>query len=363
MRLGQAKLQTADGSVKHFSKMAFARKDVRPLWFSVPREFADMLSERSDAPLLAALIPAMRRGGNLHVRGPLTDELYYAVAGEFQDLLLNLLPRLRRVNILPEELLPADQARPQGVATGFSAGVDSWQVLAEYYFRENIPDSRRVTHLLYNNLGSHGRGGSEVYLKRLESVRTVAEEIGLPLIPVDTNLADLYGGMMFRRTHTPRNASVAVLLGGGLGQFYYASAYHVKDVGVKRLGKQDGIAKADPIALPALSTNTLTLRSVGGPYGRVAKTLQMAEVELSQRFLDVCISPRGDYQNCTRCWKCRRTALTLDIAGLLPRYEKVFDLDHWQQSRAWAWRWAQRQRDSLLEKEVVAFGQKHEYAP
>lgn len=362
MRLGQVSLRTTTDAVTHFSKIAYGRKDVRPLWFSVPKEYGELVSSRSDAALLASLIPAMRRGGDLHVRGTLTDEFYYALSGEFQEMLLVLLSKLKRVRILPEDLAPVEGGA-QGVATGFSAGVDSWQVLAEYFVRDAVPDSLRVTHLLYNNLGSHGRGGNEVFRRRLASIRQAGAELGLPVIPVDTNMADLYPKMKFSRTHTPRNASVALLLSAGVRRFYYASAYHLQHVAGKSLGANGGIAKADPITLPALSTTGLQLQSVGGPYTRVEKTLQMAEVEPSHRYLDVCIAPRGEYRNCTRCWKCRRTALTLDIAGVLPQYESVFDLQYWGRSRRWAWEWAKQEKDSLLEQEVVAFGQKNGYAP
>lgn len=45
--------------------------------------------------------------------------------------------------------------------------------------RDAAPDSLRVTHLLYNNLGSHGRGGDEVFQRRLASIRQAGAEVGL----------------------------------------------------------------------------------------------------------------------------------------------------------------------------------------
>jgi len=65
--------------------------------------------------------------------------------------------------------------------------------------------------------------------------------------------------------------------------------------------------------------------SIGGEYTRVEKTKIVANIPESYNSLDVCLSARADGSNCSRCFKCMRTQLTLDIADCKQLYDGVFD--------------------------------------
>jgi hypothetical protein len=88
---------------------------------------------------------------------------------------------------------------------------------------------------------------------------------------------------------------------------------------------------ADPILLPALSTENVALAPTGAEFSRVEKTRRIAGQELVQRHLDVCIMEAG--LNCSRCEKCLRTLLTLEILGHLNDYGERFDLDTYRRFR------------------------------
>ena len=90
--------------------------------------------------------------------------------------------------------------------------------------------------------------------------------------------------------------------------------------------------RSDTIALPLLSPETLDMVSSGSQYTRVEKTLKVAGIEESYRFLDVCTAD-SRITNCSSCFKCKRTMLTLEIAGALGRYSEVFDLDTYKKIR------------------------------
>lgn len=71
-----------------------------------------------------------------------------------------------------------------------------------------------------------------------------------------------------------------------------------------------------------LSTEATDSISTGSQYTRAAKTAQVAEIEPSYRHLDICVEPgtsRSGFRNCSRCWKCARTMVTLEALGKLDR--------------------------------------------
>lgn len=302
--------------------------DHQALWYCLDPNYGSLISSRSDALLAALLIPAMARGEDIHLEGSLSERIYYNLSGPYQHLLRHIIPSLHFIQIYPADLQTAGSPA-RGVATGFSAGIDSFSVLADHYYSDPVPGFR-ITHLLYNNVGSHGSGGEALFRKRYERLKPVAEKIGLPFVAVNSNLKDFYEGFSFEQTHTIRNASVALLLQQGIGRFMYGSAYSYDKVFI---GQTTSMAYSDAITLPLLSTHTLDAFSAGSEYTRVEKTLRVANIEDSYGSLDVCSSSRVKSGNCSRCSKCLRTLLTLEVAGYLDRYQAVFDLDLYRQIR------------------------------
>ena len=58
---------------------------------------------------------------------------------------------------------------------------------------------------------------------------------------------------------------------------------------------------------------------------RVEKTALVATYEPSRRYLNVCVDSAFEGRNCSVCFKCRRTMLTLELLGLDHLYGQVFD--------------------------------------
>ena len=156
-----------------------------PLWYAIPKRHAHLLSALCDGPLVGLLIPAMAKGEDIHVQGPLSERLYQNIAKPYQVLLRKMIPSLHLINIIPRELVRHTD-RPDGVATGFSAGVDSFSVVADYYLSD-VPASLRLTHLLFNNVGSHGPAGERLFERRYHQVAMTADQLGLPLIKINSN--------------------------------------------------------------------------------------------------------------------------------------------------------------------------------
>lgn len=296
---------------------------IRSLWFSLPLEAAPLLNARADAALVALLMPAMAAGSDIIVEGPVTSELAWNLRGDVQEVVRRVRPELSMVDIEVRHPLATEDGG-SGVATGYSAGIDSYATLARHHYSADVPEALRVTHLLYNNVGSHGHGegGRSLYRHRLELLRLNATSTGLPLIDVDSNLDDFYLAQRvgFQQSHTMRNAAVVHLLSSGIHRYLYASSMPFDVVTVS--AKYD-LSFADPILLPLLSSGSVTLQSSGSDMDRATKTALVAEIPDTYASLDVCVDST-DGTNCSECWKCLRTILTLELLGVLDRYGGVF---------------------------------------
>lgn len=300
------------------------------LWFTLPALYAHMVTERADPALIGLLIPAMHAGEPVAIDGPVTDELAFNLTHGCQYVLDRVIAGLSKVPIETPRTVEAE-APAAGVATAFSAGVDSFAVLLDHWFSPVAP-GLRLSHLTYFNVGSHGSGdrGREIFRQRFDRLSPVAAEIGLPFIPVDSNLDDFYRFTNHLQTHSPRSSAAASLLQRGIGRYYLASSTAYDNIGVFR---SETCSFVDALLLPLFSTMRLRFVSHGDEYTRVEKTVRVASVPVSHTSLDVCVNPPAGGGNCSRCFKCLRTELTLDIAGLLEHYASVFDLDAYRQKK------------------------------
>ncbi len=348
MNLGTPEITARDGKVYHQVRVRTSDGE-RNLWLCVPEGFGDMVSTTNDSSLVALLMPAMEKGDDIQVEGPVSEQLVHTLSGTYQSLLCQVMPSLRRVNIKAPHAAASD-ATGAGLATGFSGGIDSFSVLGDHWFRP-VPARSRLTHLLYHYVVTPTPETEVLFRERFARLAPTAAKLGLPFVSVQTNVGEFYGARLnFQQTHTPRNVAAALVLQRGLSRYYYASGYAYRDIFV---GATYDLAYSDPIGVPMLSTETMQPASVGGDHRRVEKTLQVAEIPESWNVLDVCVWAR-EAGNCSRCWKCLRTLLTLEIGGVLERYSGVFDLRQYRRSRLRYMGEVLRSRNPLL-REIVEF--------
>lgn len=302
------------------------------LWYDVDSRYAGHLTtDRYDGFLVGVLLKAMALGEDVEIRGGLSERLHFNLTHYYMSIVSQLVPGLRPVRILADQQVRGGE-RPRGVGTGFSAGIDSFAVLRDHFVEEQRP-GYRVSHLLFNNVGSHGdrdfEGARRLFVQRYEAVRGYAESIGLDFIRVDSNLSDLLR-MNFQKTHTPRNFSVVLLFQKLFGRYYYASTYRYRDCYV---GEAYDMAFADPFAVHLLSTETLDCVSTGSQWTRVEKTARVAGMPEVARWLNVCTNVGAGGRNCSTCTKCCRTLLTLELLGRIESFEAAFDLRAWRRAR------------------------------
>jgi hypothetical protein len=127
---------------------------------------------------------------------------------------------------------------------------------------------------------------------------------------------------------TVRSAAIPLLLQRGARTFYLASGHTWREIGVSSFRD---MSRMDPILLPGLGTERVELKSVGTEWTRVEKTRRIAGLGVVQRHLDVCIMEGG--RGCSRCEKCMRTMLTLELLGHLEDFGGRFDLEEYHRNR------------------------------
>ncbi len=326
MDIGPINIIEKSGSKVYQVDFTF-KAQAQQLWFEVSQCPSLSLSNNADSALLALLLPAMLANENIHINDEVSEQLLFNLNGPYQTLVLQQIPFLNRINISAERC-SSQAAIGTGVITGFSAGIDSFCTTCDYL--EHGPKQLQITHLIYNNVGSHGLGEERLFKERYQQLYSTAKKWNLPFIMVNSNMDDFYGKVLdFQLTHTIRNAAVPLLLQNHIAHFLYSSAYSYQDAFI---GPSYDMAYSDLFSLPLLSTESLQSHSVGSEYSRVEKTLKVSQNAFSYDVLDVCV--KGDSaNNCSHCDKCLRTLLTLDLVNKLELYKERFDLTVYYQHK------------------------------
>ena len=299
------------------------------LWFSTKKEFGDYLChERGDAFLVAMLLYAMKRGEDIHSLAPISERLYYTLTKHFVKVIADMFPGYYRIRITADiDSEPLENVG--GVGTGFSCGVDSFCTVIEHT-DESCPPDYRLTHLTFFNVGANRGYGEkharDLFHRRIEVVRPCADELQLPLVTLDSNINEILN-VSFVQTHTYRNVAAVLALQKLFKTYYYSSGYSLRQF---ELNCSDS-SNYDVYTLDMLSTDTIKFSPSGESYSRVEKTDIVSTHPLSYEYLNVCVAAET---NCSRCFKCQRTLVTLDVLGKLDLYNKVFDLNDYQKYRS-----------------------------
>lgn len=305
--------------------------DSKEVWFKVGKKYGEYLCyERGDAFVIAVLNYAMRNHHDIVSEAPLTEDLYYNIDKYLVDAIAQYNSDFYRPQITAEvasEPLPCAGA----VGTGISCGVDSLHALAcqtSMKFKKH-----NITHLTFNNVGSHGEGerAEKLYHARLERPRRFAEEYGFEFVASDSNLQNVVEQNHFK-SHTYSSMFAVYCLQKLYSVYYYASSgykYHefrLYDIPGSSCGSYE------MLSLPLLSTHNLRIYSEGEGMSRMTKLKSVVKYAPSYKYLNVCLD---DGDNCGKCEKCVRTLLGLDALGALDNYSPVFDIAYYRKHKKW----------------------------
>ena len=317
------------------------QSDDSGLWFAVPIEYKEYLCvERGDAFVVAMLWYAMITGSDIESIAPMSEKMVFHITRYLIPALCTDENGYRRIKIMgPTTDQPYQNIG--GVGTGMSCGVDSFYTMHEYT-KEDTPIKYKLTHLSYFNMGAifhPNRTEKKKYTlkefydttdrmseEKRENARLVAEQAGMPLVYVKSNLdSDYYRGA-YGHTGVYRNCAMALSLQGLYSVYYNSSGGWP---GYFDLTLTEGSQHYEALLCQCLSTESLNF--ILSDYAtRLEKTIAIADDKLAQKYLDVCFC----FNSCGKCSKCIRTLVTLDIIGKVDQFREIFDVDDFKKHKA-----------------------------
>lgn len=325
MRISKSYFEVSGHQMSCFTPFTLQGKSER-LRVSVDLKQKEMLSDRSDGPLVALFMLAMLHGESIEVEGPLSPRLFSELSGSSQAIIRCILPELNVVKISASDLTP-NPIQGAEVATAFSGGVDAFYTLKKFFYDTPAP-GMRITRLTLANVGAYFDGG-ELLIKHYKKLLPLTEKLGLPFHSIDTNIKDLYKGKIhFLRYFPVANSAVALFLQNNLQYYYISSGQTYAD---QQTGPSERIDDVESILLPTFSTESLKLMVIGSATNRTEKTALISEEPDVFEYLNVCI--KQHVGNCSSCYKCLRTLMTLELIGSLKQSNQIFDLATYQKLR------------------------------
>jgi hypothetical protein len=290
--------------------------DQRDLWYEFSNRYAPFLTiDRSDALAAALLLECMHRGIDLYLEGPVSATLLGNLE-VYSQVMRTLFPALKPIRLHCDEVRYFDSTfQGRQLASSFSCGVDSLFTVQQRL--AGAPEHRRLQHLAYFNVGSHGRGraAADLFRKRALRVGRVAAQLDLPILFVDSNLDEFYT-LRFEDSHAARTASAALLFQKLFHTYLLPSTNTYADFG------PDG---STPLSDHLLSSDATRFVHDGAHCSRIEKSERLAQWPLTQESIDVCMIPLPAGGNCSRCDKCVRAMITFDMLGVRQKFEGAFN--------------------------------------
>ena len=269
----------------------------------------------------------MRNGHDITCKAPLGEELYYQITTYLIDAVYKGSDKLYKTHIIAD----VDNSKLESanaVGTGISCGIDSFHSIAAH--TNTKFKNHNITHLAFNNVGSHGEGerAIQLYGERKKRAMKFAKENHFEFVESNSNIHDIIPQNHFL-THSYTSGFAIFALQKLYSIYYYASGNCILDFSLKDT-YNNSCGQYDLLLLETFSTSTLKLFSEGSTLSRYEKTKQVVEYSPSYKYLNVCTETS---ENCGRCEKCTRTLLAIDALEKLDSYKEVFDIDYYKKNK------------------------------
>lgn len=306
----------------------------KTLYFEVAANNGDMLADDSyDAFVLVPLYLAMYHKQDLHINGNISKKLYQNVKWYIQKILCDFSDTLSRVNFIVDGFT---SPKPKGnlIGTGISCGVDSLSTIYDHFIKETDPDYK-INSLFFFNCGTHGDYEDpftqKLFMERYKRNVKAADEMGLTVHRVNTNLHAFTHKIGEQKLGYFAIYSCIFSLQNAIFRYYTSGNYSYSEIkSFSSLSHNKDMAEfSESYLVPLVQTENLELIIDGCQYRRVDKFKHIADWEIAQKHLNICIRHLPDASNCGNCAKCRPALLTLEILGKLDKFSRVFDIEQY----------------------------------
>ena len=308
----------------------------KTMWFEVPIENKNMFNTQVYDPFfLVPLYLAMFFHTNLKICGKMSKKLYFNTINYIQKILCNFSNHLGKIEIEVDGFSTVSSDDSKLVGTGISCGIDSLSTIYDHFVIESDMEYR-INSLFLFNCGTHGPFDSpktsRVFEARYQLNKTAAEDLRLPIYVVNSNLHEFRNETIdknFEKSTFFALYSCVLALQGSISKYYVSSACEYNDILTYGLSYQniDVAGFSESYLIPLIQTETLSLIIDGCQYKRSEKTERIADWQIAQKHLNVCVNTDNHAHNCSYCSKCIRTLMILDAMGKINKFEQVFDLD------------------------------------
>lgn len=317
LQIGKIYLQRTGGQARLCADVSLNGRGTA-LWFGVDERNADYLcAQRSDAFVMALLPAAMRGGYAITCETPMSERLHYQLETYLIPTLASA-GRLYHTVSIQVPLISVRIANRHGVGTGFSGGVDSLYSIMKHGVDSVYP----VTHLALFNVGAfEGPGFRDNFRKSCRNARRFAEEMGLELVELDSNISQVLPER-FLDVYSFRNLAGAMVLQGLFSRYLLSSGHDAANFSIDLRNS----ATYDLLTVHCAQTETLAVYLSGCQARRSQKLAALSDWLPARRWLHPCIYGYAGEKNCGSCKKCARDMTTLYALGTLDRFESVFDV-------------------------------------
>jgi hypothetical protein len=312
----------------------------KEIYLNYDSKYEQYVSSNYDGPLLLALPIAMRNKENIIIKGKISYKFFHNIKFYLMKIITIIMPECEIINIEADEFSYGENYNNTSVGCGLSCGIDSLCCLQDYYFdMEEGP--YKLTHV--TNFHAGASGNSEiVFNKRVSNSELYCNETSLNMLKVVTNFTSI-NNLSHQKIHVLRNLAIPLLFQKLFCKYYFSSgqsypddrifkkSFNIKDLEVQHI-------LFDPIIMNLISTENLEFIIHGSQYTRPEKTKKIAENSHSYKYLDVCVNgnfveKNNKLLNCSECWKCMQTLVTLDYYGKLDNYGNIFELNKYYKNK------------------------------
>jgi len=317
LNIGPLYLLRTDGQVRVCADIEMNGRGTT-LWFGVDEAQGDYLcAERSDAFVMVLLPAAMRTGQDIVCKTPMSERLHYQLINYLIPSVCGAGEMYHPVKI-HAPLTAQPVANKGGVGTGFSGGVDCLYTVMTHGRDSHYP----ITHIaVFNVAVFQGPTGRETWKRACGDARRFAEEMGLELVGLDSNITQVLPERPLD-VYSFRNLAGAMVLGGLFSRYMLSSGHDVANFQFDLHNS----ATYDLLTVHCAQTESQSFYLSGAQVCRSQKLAELSEWPPSYTWLHPCFHMVIGNQNCGHCKKCARDMTTLYALGTLDRYAAVFDV-------------------------------------
>ncbi len=278
----------------------------------MPDAYAGWISDRMEAPVMAALFLAMALGESVTVDAPLSPAFHYG-ARQIQKYFHLWFPdKLSMVALhaagYEEAVTPAE-----AVAACFTGGVDSFHTLWHHRPETEPVANHRIGYGLFVHGFDIPLEDPRFYEEAAAGNEAALATQSVKLLRCRTNVRALVEPHVSWITfHGAAIQAVGLFLQHGLRRLIIPST--------NRYSLLNPPIGSNPYTDALASTENLTFLHHGCEASRIEKILAVADWPVVQQHLRVCFQQPGAYLNCGVCRKCQKVMAPLWLTGKLDAF-------------------------------------------